>query len=88
MADGPGLLKPAFPALWLSLRAVWVLLGLAFALALASVVPYLLGAVVLGAVVTAALIAADALLGPSRRALRISRRPLLPLALRRPAAAI
>ncbi len=87
MARGRALLKPVFPALWLSLRAVWVLLGLSLALALASVVPYLLYAVAVAAVVTVALVVADAVLGPSPRALRIERRPLPLLALRRSAAA-
>jgi uncharacterized protein (DUF58 family) len=80
-------LKRVFPALWLSLRAVWLLLGLSLALALASVVPYLVYAVMAGAVATAALIAADALLGPSPRALRIARRPVPLLALGRRAVA-
>jgi uncharacterized protein (DUF58 family) len=81
-------LKPVFPALWPSLRAVWVLLGLTVLLALASVVPPLVYAVAVGCVATAALFIVDAVLGPSPRTLRVARRELPRLALRRPAAAM
>jgi uncharacterized protein (DUF58 family) len=79
--------KPVFPALWLSQRAVWALLALALFLALASVVPFLLYAVIAGAVAFAALVVADGILGPSQRTLRVSRTPLPSLALRRAAVA-
>jgi len=80
--------QPIFPALWLSARGAWVLLALALVLAAASVAPVLLCVVVVAAVVFCALLVADALAGPSSRALRITRRPLPPLALRRSGAVI
>lgn len=88
MARGGRLLKPVFPAVWLSLRAVWALLGLSVLLAVASVVQFLLAVVAIGAVCFLALLVLDAALGPSRRALRLERRALPQLALGRPAAAL
>jgi len=80
-------MRPVFPALWLSPRGVWVLLGLAAALAVASLVQALLIAVVSAAVVALAAVAADVRLGPARGALRIVREPLDSIAMRRPARA-
>jgi uncharacterized protein (DUF58 family) len=80
-------LTPVAPALWLSTRGVWVLLGLALVLAAASVVTPLLYAFAAAGALTLALLVADAALGPSSRALRIVRRPLPRVALRRAAGA-
>jgi uncharacterized protein (DUF58 family) len=79
-------MRGTFPAIWLSARGVWALLGLALLLALASVVPWLLYAVALGAVCYVACVGADAKLGPPLASLRIGRRPLPFVALRRTAA--
>jgi uncharacterized protein (DUF58 family) len=78
-------MRSVAPAIWLSARGVWVLLGLSLLLALASIVHpvlYLLGVALASAV---ALLAADVALGPSRTALRVVRQPLPHLALRRTA---
>jgi uncharacterized protein (DUF58 family) len=72
------------PSVWLSARGVWALLGLALVLAVASVVPALVWTVACGAAAFVALAAADALLGPSPRLLRVVRRPIGFVALRRP----
>jgi uncharacterized protein (DUF58 family) len=64
-----------------------VLLGLALILAGASVFAPLLYVFAAAGVLTLALLAADAALGPSARALRVARRPLPLLALRRAASA-
>ncbi len=85
MADGRRRLRPVFPALWLSLRAVYVLLGLALILALASVVPVLLYVDTCAAVVALALALADWVLGPAPGVLRVARRSLPLLALGREA---
>jgi uncharacterized protein (DUF58 family) len=77
-------IRYAVPGLWLSARGVWVLLGLALLLAVASVVPPLVWAVALGAAALVALAVADAILGPSPRALRVVRRPIGFVTLRRP----
>ena len=76
-------MRPVFPAVWLSARGVWALLGLATLLAIASVVPALFYAFAAGCVAFAALACADILAGPSPGALRIARRALPPLALGR-----
>jgi uncharacterized protein (DUF58 family) len=81
-------MRPVFPAIWLSVRGVWVALGLSVLLAVASVVPgliYLFGA---AAVASLALIAADVWLGPSPRTLRVVRRNVGHIALRRPGAVV
>jgi uncharacterized protein (DUF58 family) len=78
-------MRSTFPALWLSVRGVWAVLGLALLLALASVVHAALYAFAIAATAAAALVAADIALGPSARTLRLARRPLPHLALRRPA---
>ncbi|MGP6157997.1 MAG: DUF58 domain-containing protein [Vulcanimicrobiaceae bacterium] len=77
------MIRFAVPGIWLSARGVWVLLGLALVLAVASVVSGLVWVVALGAAVLVALVIADALLGPSPRLLRVTRRPVGFVALRR-----
>jgi len=76
-------MRPVFPALWPSARGIWALLGLAFGLALAGIVPALLPAVIVSAFILMVLGAVDAALGPASRALHIERRAAPPLALRR-----
>jgi uncharacterized protein (DUF58 family) len=76
-------MRSVFPALWLSVRGILSLLGVAFMLALASALPVLLPLAVVSAVAFIALGAVDAALGPSAATLRIARRALPPLALRR-----
>ncbi|GAC1299298.1 MAG: DUF58 domain-containing protein [Vulcanimicrobiaceae bacterium] len=78
-------MRPVFPSVWLSARGVWVLLALAAALALASVVPVLTLVTIAAAVVALGCAVADAALGPSRQTLRVRRLPLGPVALRRTA---
>ena len=78
-------MRGAFPALWLSMRGVWVLLWLALALAGAAAFPPLAYAVVAAAVLFVACVAADIALGPSSRTLRVARQPVPLLALRRSA---
>jgi len=78
-------LRPVFPAIWLSARGVWVLLALTALLAVASVVPALLLAVYAGSALVVAFALADAVAGPSRRLLRIARKPVGAIALRCPA---
>jgi uncharacterized protein (DUF58 family) len=74
---------PVAPALWLSARGVWALLGLALLLALTSIVPELLAVFAAACAAFVAAAGADIALGPSARSLRIVRRPLPALALRR-----
>ncbi len=76
-------MKPVAPALWLSARGVYALLGLALVLAVAGAFHPVLYAFAAATVVLGALVAADAYLGPRARALRVVRRPLPALALRR-----
>lgn len=78
-------MRPVFPAVWLSMRGVWVMLALASLLALASVVPALTIVTLAAAVVALGCACADAALGPSRGALRVRRLPLGTVALRRTA---
>ena len=78
-------MRPVFPALWLSARGVWALLGVAVLLALASVWPLFLYALAVAGIALVALAIADAVAGPSTQSLRVVRRPLPPLALRRTA---
>jgi uncharacterized protein (DUF58 family) len=75
--------RRVFPALWLSARGVWALLAIALLLALASVVPALLGAVYAAAALWLGCAAADLALGPSSRTLRVVRRIPAQLALGR-----
>jgi uncharacterized protein (DUF58 family) len=75
--------RRAVPPVWLAPRGVAALLAIALVLAVASVVPALLGLVYVLAAVFVALVAADAALGPGSAALAIARRPLEPLALGR-----
>jgi uncharacterized protein (DUF58 family) len=77
--------KPVFPALWFSSRGIAALLALAFLLALASVVSWLLVPLYAACAIFVAALAADVALGPSSTALRIVRRPIEPLALGRSA---
>lgn len=78
-------MRPVAPALWLSPRGVWVLLALALAVALASLVPALAFAVWgLGAVVVAAFVA-DVRLGPSAAQVSVERTALASVTLRRTA---
>ncbi len=80
-------MRPVFPALWLSTRGVWVLLGLAAGLAVASLVPALALALAGAAAIALAALVADVGLGPSRAALRVARRPVGGVTLRRTAGA-
>jgi len=77
--------RSAFPAVWLAPRAIWVLLGIALLLALASAFAVLLTLVYVAGAVFLAMLAADAALGPGGAALAIRRRPIPPLALGRAA---
>jgi len=79
--------RPVVPAVWLSARGVWVLLGLALLLALASVAGPMLYAFAAAGALALALVAADAAIGPTSRALRVARLPLPLVALRRTATA-
>src|ERR1700722_7250009 len=81
-------MRPVFPAIWLSVRGVWVALGLSVVLAVASVVPGLIYLFAAAAVASLALIAADAWLGPSARTLHVVRRNVGHIALRRPGAVV
>jgi uncharacterized protein (DUF58 family) len=76
--------RAVFPALWLSARGVWALLGLTLLLAVASVLPPLLPVVYAGAALFVVLVTCDAVVGPSTRLLRVARRPVGAIALRRP----
>jgi uncharacterized protein (DUF58 family) len=78
-------MRRVFPALWLSARGVWSLLGLAALTAAASVVGWLGIFAYLGWAVLSAALVADLRLGPSTKTLRVTRQPLEPLALRRSA---
>ncbi len=78
-------MRPVFPALWLSGRGVWALLGLALLLAFASVLAALLYVVFAASAIVVALLAADAVLGPSARSVRVIRRPVGVVTLRRSA---
>ena len=80
-------MRPVFPALWLSTRGVWVALGLAASLALASVVSAFFVVTIVLAAIALGCVAADLALGPRAREVRIARLPLEPIALRRPARA-
>jgi uncharacterized protein (DUF58 family) len=77
-------LRAVFPALWLSARGVWALLGLTLLLAVASVLPPFLPVVYAGAALFAVLVTCDVVVGPSARLLRVGRRPVGAIALRRP----
>jgi uncharacterized protein (DUF58 family) len=81
-------MRSVAPALWLSARGVWVLLGLSALLAAASVARPLLYVFAAGTALALALLAADAFLGPSARALRIVRRPVSLVAMRRSTQAV
>jgi len=78
-------LRSVFPAVWLSARGVWALLGLTLLLAIASVVPALMPLVYASVAIFAVLVICDIAVGPSARLLRVVRRPVGAIALRRPA---
>jgi uncharacterized protein (DUF58 family) len=78
-------MRPVFPAIWPSPRAIAVAIGLSALLAVASAVPALTLVFFACAAVFVAAVVADAVLGPPRDALRVVRRPVPPLALARPA---
>jgi len=81
------MMRRVFPAMWLSPRGVWILLGLALALAVGSVVAWVFYVFCVAAIVAAGLLAADLALGPRMGALDIVRRPVEGVALRRSAIA-
>ena len=78
-------MRSVFPAVWLSARGVWALLGLTLLLAIASVVPALMPLVYASVAIFAVLVICDIAVGPSARLLRVVRRPVGAIALRRPA---
>jgi len=78
-------LRSVFPAVWLSARGVWALLGLTLLLAIASVVPALMPLVYASVAIFTVLVICDIAVGPSARLLRVVRRPVGAIALRRPA---
>jgi uncharacterized protein (DUF58 family) len=73
------------PAIWLSSRGIFALLGLALVCALASIAAWALPLAIAGAAAFVACTIADVALGPSVRSLRIVRREIGPLALGRAA---
>jgi len=79
-------MRPVFPALWLSLRGVWLLLALALIVAFSSVVPFLIPIAVFAGATYLALLAADVALGPRASSLRLTRKPAGFVALRHPSA--
>ena len=81
-------MKPrrVFPALWLSVRGIWILLACGVLFALAAIVPWGMALAVAAAIGFAVLVLADAALGPPGRDLRVSREPVERMALRRPTA--
>jgi len=79
-------MRPVFPALWLSLRGVWLLLAVALIVAFASVVPLLVPLAAIAGAAYLALLAADVALGPRSSALRLIRKPAGFVALRHPSA--
>ena len=78
-------MRSVFPAVWLSARGVWALLGLTLLLAIASVVPALMPLVYASVAIFTVLVICDIAVGPSARLLRVVRRPVGAIALRRPA---
>jgi uncharacterized protein (DUF58 family) len=78
-------MQPVFPAIWLSTRGVWVLLGVALIIAFASVVPVLVPVAVVAGAAYLALLAADVALGPRASRVRLTRRPAGFISLRHPA---
>lgn len=76
-------MRAPFPAVWLSARGIWALLGLGVLVALASLVPALALVSLAAGALTAAALVVDFLYGPGPRALRISRDPVEYVALRR-----
>ena len=78
-------MRSVFPAVWLSARGVWALLGLTLLMAIASVVPALMPLVYASVAIFTVLVICDIAVGPSARLLRVVRRPVGAIALRRPA---
>ena len=78
-------MRAVFPRVWLSSRAIGLLLGIALLLALASALPGLTLPFVAATVIFIAALAADAVLGPRSGALTVARRPIPSLALGRAA---
>jgi len=78
-------MRAASPKIWLSSRAIGLLLGIAVLLALASALPGLTLVFVAATVVFVAAVAADVVLGPRRGAFSVARRPVPSLALGRAA---
>jgi uncharacterized protein (DUF58 family) len=78
-------MRPVFPAVWLSARGVWGLLGVAAIIALAAAVPLLLVPALLASAAYIALLLADLTRGPRAGDLRVLRLPLDYVALRRSA---
>jgi uncharacterized protein (DUF58 family) len=76
-------MRRVFPPVWPSARGIWLLLALCASLALWSVVPLAVVALVLTAAVSAALVAADIALGPSTRTMSLKRDAVGFVALRR-----
>ncbi len=76
-------MRAVAPKVWLSSRAIGLLLGIALLLALASALPGLTIVFALATVVFVAAVAADVVLGPRSDSLSIARRPVPPLALGR-----
>jgi uncharacterized protein (DUF58 family) len=77
-----------FPAMWLSPRGVWLLLGLAVSLAVGSVVAWVFYVFCVAAVAAVGLLAADLVLGPRMQALGVVRCPTEGVSLRRPASVV
>ncbi len=71
------------PAIWISRRGVYAVLGLALVCAIASVVTWLVVVAIVASALLVACILADIVLGPTVRTLRIGRREIGPLALGR-----
>jgi uncharacterized protein (DUF58 family) len=79
-------MRPVFPALWLSLRGVWLLLAVALIVAFASVVPLLIPVATLAGAAYLAFLAVDVALGPRSKSLRLTRKAAGFVSLRHPAA--
>src|SRR6202166_2551287 len=78
-------MHPVFPAIWLSTRGVWVLLGVALVIAFASVVPALVPVAVVAGAAYLALLAADVALGPRAGRILLALKPAGFISLRHPA---
>ena len=76
-------MRGAPPAIWLSSRGIYALLGLALVCGIASVVPWLVAIAIVLAAAFVACVVADIALGPTPKSLRIARREVGTLALGR-----